>query len=100
MTYSNANLARHFKTGGTNGQANSMKIEEDDDGTAVLWGYGWAVYAFRTPGGNVFRFPDWGGYSQTSNRHMTLLSGPEVTDIEDVRPESIDEAIEEALATA
>lgn len=93
MTYSNAALARHFYSGGRKGKANSMEIEGRSNGESVLWGYGWAVYALRSPGGTVYKFTDWNGYSHTTSCHMSLISGANVVEIDEA-PESITEAHE------
>jgi hypothetical protein len=95
MMDSNYSLVSRFQSGKETGKANRMEIEKADDGSTVLWGYGWAVYALRTPRGNVFKFTGWNGYSPTTTSHMSLISGAKVTEIDDA-PESIKEAQSQA----
>jgi len=99
MTISNSNLVSRFYNGDTSGKANRMEIEECDDGATVLWGYGWAVYAFRTPNGKVFKFNGWDGYSATTTKHMNLIYGAKVTEMDEA-PESIEEARKAATINA
>lgn len=99
MTYNNSDLVSRFYNGKRSGQANSMEIEQCDDGSTVLWGYGWAVYAFRTPRGNVYKFTGWEGYSPTTTQHMNLIKGAKVTEIRE-SPESIREAQDAATINA
>jgi hypothetical protein len=99
MTLSNNDLTSRFYNGGGSGQANNMEIETFSDGSAILWGYGWAVYGFRTPNGKVFKFTGWEGYSQSTTQQMGTFTGATITEI-DARPESKADAINEVSVKA
>lgn len=71
--YTQADLARRFAAGYDSGAASNMTIEADADGTTHVLGYGWAVYASRSPGGTVTLHNGWDGYSPSTTQHLGYL---------------------------
>lgn len=74
MGYSQKELARKFENGHSTGKASAVSISEIGTHGTFLMGYGWAIYAFRrSRDGEVFLYPDWHGYSNTTSKHITQL---------------------------
>lgn len=99
MTVANSTLVSRFYTGDESGKANRMEIKTADDGSTILWGYGWAIYALRTPTGTVYKFTGWEGHSSTTTQHMRLIRGAEVKEV-DAKPETVIEAQDAAAKIA
>lgn len=70
MTKSNEDLLYDFAISGAVGRASRMEVTSDDDGSAFLWGYGWALYAYRCPQGRITVYDGWEGYSSTTTKHI------------------------------
>ena len=71
MTYKNAELVKRFHEKKTSGSSSRMHISQDDD-LIILWGYGWAVYAFWYKD-YLFKCVGWYGYSSTTTSHMNYI---------------------------
>jgi hypothetical protein len=81
MTLTNDTLAERFVRGHASGSSSRMSLARVDDVTVVV-GYGWAVYAAKSPG-RYYLFGDgyasdstavgWSGYSSTTTKHIQTI---------------------------
>ena len=71
MALSQAKLAQRFESGHTTGSASNVTIQEAQDGSTLLVGYGHAVYAERTPSGLITVFEGWANSDNTRNNAGT-----------------------------
>jgi len=71
---SQANLARSFENGATDGKASSVEIRAVQGGHALVDTRGkGAVYAYRYPSGQVVAFEGWYGYSPSTSCMLTKM---------------------------
>lgn len=73
MGYSQHELGRRFRNGKTSGTASNVKIDDRENGTALI-GYGHAMYAFRTNDGTIIYFRGWYGYSASTSCQISKMS--------------------------
>ncbi len=73
MTKSNEQLVADFATRGATGASSRMEVTRSEDGTAFLWGYGWALYACRPLQGPIHVYEGWEGYSSATTKHIRLF---------------------------
>lgn len=74
----NDELIKRFIRGETTGTASRMEIREMGDGTALV-GYGWALYAYRSPSGEIQLYNGWDGYSSTTTKHLRYFKPDEAS---------------------
>lgn len=90
MTKSNEELIADFATRGATGKSARMEVTRSEDGTAFLWGYGWALYACRPLQGPIHVYEGWAGYSSTTTKHIRLFK----EDHTGYRDYSVEKAVE------
>lgn len=75
-------LARRFYRGDTTApSASNVTLEQLGDGWTGLVGYGWALYAARSPDGTVIYFEGWYGYSMSTSCQLGTMSLQSRSDI-------------------
>lgn len=66
-------LAQEFASGAEHGSASNVEIVRLVGGQTALVGYGWAVYAVRSPSGTITAYRDWHGYSPSTSSQLTKM---------------------------
>lgn len=66
-------LAERFAEGATDGKASNAQIRRLVGGQTALVGYGWAVYAVRSPSGTITAYRGWYGYSPATSTQLTRM---------------------------